>query len=242
MLDGQRAAGQRRHARRGRGVVGKVDRRHVRLEQIDIAAQFVGRDGLRRLDLSRDHKLPVFEAAFQVGDRLAILRGVVFGIALPPLRLAHRSENAVPGAGHFLLVQREKTAHHLAQPIFPGLLEQTGHLFTAHHFPIQGGQHFQQQLLAAHLEGPLVDLVPDAGTGFVDVAAFGGGSPAGSVAQALGAVHRADEGGLLQEAVTALPAAPDGAFDQQLCLFQHPVDKGFVSEGIVGWLPAAAGG
>ncbi|MDR3573595.1 MAG: hypothetical protein P4L50_07030, partial [Anaerolineaceae bacterium] len=97
-------------------------------------------------------------------------------------------------------------------------------------------------LLAAHLEGPLVDLVPDAGTGFIDVAAFGGGPAAGAVAQALGAVHGTDEGGFLQQAVAALAAAPQGALDQQLGLFQHPIDKGFVSEGVVCWLPAAAGG
>ena len=52
--------------------------------------------------------LGFLEALLQLGDRLGVGRGMVLGIALPPVRLAHRLEDGFPGfvtrlgGGHFL--------------------------------------------------------------------------------------------------------------------------------------------
>ena len=72
--DGEHAARPAGHARRGRGVIGEVDGRHIGLDQVDVAAQLLRRRGQRRRDLGRHHELAGLQAALQLGDRLACTR------------------------------------------------------------------------------------------------------------------------------------------------------------------------
>jgi hypothetical protein len=67
---------------------------------------------------------------------------VVFSITLPPVRLAHRLENGIPGLGAVVGFAGQQAGEkgfdpnlaYLAHHITPGL--------CAYLVPIQGGQHF----------------------------------------------------------------------------------------------------
>jgi hypothetical protein len=52
------------------------------------------------LDFSGNHKLAGFETPFEVGGWFSIGRGVVFGIALPPIGLADRPKDGVKRIGN----------------------------------------------------------------------------------------------------------------------------------------------
>ena len=241
VLQGEERARQRRHARRGGGVIGKIGRVHPGLEQRDLA-QHVGRVGSqRRSDLGGEHELPFAQLALQPRNGVVLGCGVGQGIAAPPIRLADLVEEALPGSAAHLgggaqpLERAFDPAHllPLVEHVLPGL--------RAHLVPIQRGQHLHQAFDAPHLLGALVDLVPHAGAGLIHIAVFGGRSAAGSVAQTLGALHGADESRLLQQAVAAHAAAEERAFDGDLERFEHALGGGFVSKGVVSRLPAPDG-
>ncbi len=140
------------------------------------------------------------------------------------------------------LSARKQAAEDFAGASFPHLEDQPAQLFAAHHVPIQGRQDFQQKLLAAHLEGALVNLGPDARAGLIHVAALGGRAAARAVADPFRAFHRADKGRLLQQAVAALAAAPQRAFVQHLYAVQETIKPFFPFERIINWLPTASWG
>jgi hypothetical protein len=68
---------------------------------------------------------------------------------------------------------------------------------TAGLIPIERGKDFQQHFLSPHFESTFVNLVPNTRAGFIYIAIFGGGTPAGTVSLTLWAFHRADKGSFL---------------------------------------------
>jgi len=58
VLQGDSAAGQAGHARRGRGVVGEVDGGYVRLHQVNVLAELARRRAQRGRNFRRDDELP----------------------------------------------------------------------------------------------------------------------------------------------------------------------------------------
>ena len=187
----------------------------------------------RELDPSRKRK-PLKKGFVFIGG------GVILAVAFPPYRLPHRLEDRVPGLGPSGRVTREHTAHHAAKANLTGLLEHIAPGLAAYFIPIEGRHHLKQHFLAAHLKGPFVNLIPHTGAGLINITMFVSRAAAWAVAHALGAFHRADEGGLLQEAVAAHPAAKQGAFDCLLDGDQQPLAERLFLEWAEGWLPAAS--
>ena len=98
---------------------------------------------------------------------------MIFGITLPPIRLANGAEDPIPGLlARFYRTREESTRYffiinfcNIPENISPGVL--------SHLFPIEGRQNFQQKFLASQLEGPLINLVPDTGSGLINITMLG---------------------------------------------------------------------
>jgi hypothetical protein len=82
--------------------------------------------------------------------------------------------------------------------------------------------------------------VPDAGTRRIHVAALRGRSAARPVAEALRALHRADERGFLQQAVAAHAAAEKGPFGPALQEGERALGERRAAEPVIGRLEASS--
>jgi hypothetical protein len=118
-------------------------------------------------------------------------------VSAPPLRLAEGEED--------LVLDHRQTAAALLfgdagqdtpESYPPGLADNLAYQIVSGARPIHGRQYFQKPFLASKIKGTPVDVIPDAWAGFINVAVLSCAT-AGTVAQPLGAFHRADEGRLL---------------------------------------------
>ena len=134
---------QRRHARGGRGAVGEVHRRDVGLDQLDIADQLLGRDGLRRLDFGGDHKLAGFQTPFQLGGRFGVGRGAWYSES-PCHQSGWRTERKMLSQVSLRAFGRKQAAEDFARCRLSSPGRPARPAVRRPPVPIQGRQDFQQ--------------------------------------------------------------------------------------------------
>ncbi len=238
LLDGERRTGERRHARRGRRVVGEVRGVDVVAQDVQGARQLVRGDRERRRHFAGHDELPGGELLLERRSRLVRRRRVGLIVSHPPDGLPNLAEERIPERAAFLGRSRE-ALHRSAEAPLARLLHDLRPRLAARSRPVEGRQHLEQLLRRAAPLSPLVDAVPDAGPRRIDVAAFRGRAAAGPVSQPFRALHRADEGRFLEQAVPAHAAAEQRALDAPLEHRKPAFPERSARKRVIGRLEAA---
>ena len=159
---------QRGHARCCRGIIGEVDGRYVRLDDLIFLNQLLGLTAERRSDLAGTTNSPAFERAPVQRPVQGVVGSMIPVITLPPFGLAYRAEDRNPryvADCRTLLGAPVKTSGHLPVPFTCGCSRSPFQVSVPTFIPIQRREYLRAHFLAAHLECDVRQiLIPHAGT------------------------------------------------------------------------------